>query len=119
MSSLCDKLRTKAPNAVPMYCASHKTQRVYHDVTEVPQAQRGDTDAMHVRKGAQRLNNMSSRTAKFFNISTERWAGLRKIANTMGYHVNHGRMRLADQGKRRLKKYRRIQPPVLAGHKTQ
>ena len=70
-------------------------------------------------EGAQRLNNMSARTANFFNISTERWAGLRKIANTIGSHVDHGRMRLAGQGKRRLKNYRRIQPPGLAGHKFQ
>ena len=38
LSTLCDKLRSKAPNAVPMYCASHKTQRVDHDVPEVPKA---------------------------------------------------------------------------------
>ena len=87
LSVLCDKFKKKAPTAMPVYCAPHRTQRVDADVTQVQKADHSDTNAMTVRKGAMRLDNMLSCTAKFFNVSTKRWAGLRRTANTMGYHI--------------------------------
>ena len=59
------------------------------------------TKSSSVRSGS---GSSSSRTSSGEDNSNDGTA-----ANTMGYHVNHGCMRLADQGKRRLKKYRIIQ----------
>ena len=70
LSGLCDRLQQQAPHTLFWYCAAHRTKRVDFDVTEVPKAERGEHDADVVRKGAKRLNNIWSRTAKFFNVST-------------------------------------------------
>ena len=64
-------------------------QRVDFDVTAVPKAEHSDEDAMFVRMLARRLNSVLAKTAKFFSVSTKRWAALRRIALGMGFHVNH------------------------------
>ena len=74
LSALTDRLRNKAPHALPWYRAAHRTQRVDADVTEVPKAERTNQDAATVRAGAKRLNSMLSKTSKFFSVSTKRWA---------------------------------------------
>ena len=61
-------------------------------------AERGDEDAMVVRKLARRLKSILAKTAKFFSVSTKRWAALRRIAMGMGFHVNHGPMRQRSRG---------------------
>ena len=74
-------------------------------------AERGDEDAMVVRKLARRLNSILAKTAKFFSVSTKRWAALRRIAMGMGFHVNHGPMRQRSRGaeSKRLLKCKTVQ----------
>ena len=68
-----------------------------------------DTDT--VRKGAKRLNNILARTAKFFNVSMKRWAGMRKVGKKISFHINHGQTTrtLAGDKAYRLSKYRCLQ----------
>ena len=54
----------------------------------LPKAEHSDEDAMFVRMLARRLNSVLAKTAKFFSVSTKRWAALRRIALGMGFHVN-------------------------------
>ena len=49
-----------------------------------------------------------NKTAKFFRASTKRWAALRKVAATVGYHLNHGPRRRSPDVPARLLKYQRL-----------
>ena len=111
LSGVHSQVKQQAPNALQFYCASHRTQRVDFDVTSVPKAEHTDDDAMVVRTLARRLNSVLAKTAKFFSVSTKRWAALRRIALGMGFHVNHGPMRQRSWGEesKRLLKYKTVQ----------
>ena len=110
LSGLSAEVQRKAPGALSFYCTPHRTQRVDFDVTEVPKADRGDTEAMKVRKLAKRLNKVLSKTATFFSVSTKRWAALRKVAADLGYHLAHGAMpKITSLQSKRLLKFRCIQ----------
>lgn len=111
LSGFHSAIAAQAPNAVRIYCASHRTQRVDHDVTQVPKADKTDAQAMHVRNLSRKLDKLLKDTAKFFKLSTKRWAQLRKTAHDMGFHVKHGPMRQRSRGERqrRLLRYKTLQ----------
>ena len=110
LSGLRSEVQKKSPGALSFYCTPHRTQRVDFDVTEVPKSDRGNEEAMKVRKLANRVNKALSKTARFFSVSTKRWAALRKVAGEMGYHLAHGAMpKTASAPARRLLKFRCIQ----------
>jgi hypothetical protein len=95
-------------------------QRVDFDVTEVPKADRGNEEAMKVRKLANRLNKTLSKTASFFSVSTKRWAALRKVAGEMGYHLAHGAIpKITSMHSKRLLKFRCIQKTRFVRWKRQ
>ena len=111
LSGLHSEVAQQAPNVLRFYCASHRTQRVDNDVTEVPKRERQDASAMAVRKVARKLNRLLSQTARFFKVSTKRWAELRRKANQAGYHLNHGPLRQRSRGQKqkRLLRYKALQ----------
>ena len=90
LSGLSAEVQKKGPGALSFYCSPHRTQRVDFDVTEVPKADRGNEEAMKVRKLAYQLNKILSKTASFFSVSTKSWAACRKVAGEMGHHLAHG-----------------------------
>ena len=120
LSGLRTELQKKAPGALSFYCSPHRTQRVDFDVTEVPKADRGNEEAMKVRKLANRLNKTLRKTASFFSVSTKRWAAFRKVAGEMGYHLAHGAMpKLTSMHSKRLLKFRCIQKTRFVRWKRQ
>ena len=92
LSGVIKEVQKKGGEILGFYCASHRTQRVDCDVTEVPKADRANEEAMKVRKLAKKLNAVLSKTVAFFSKSTKRWATLRKVAARLGYHIAHGPM---------------------------
>lgn len=109
LSGLGAEIEKKNHGALMFYCTSHRTERVDFDVTEVPKAERADEPAMFVRKLAKRLNTVLSKTARFFSVSTKRWASLRQVAGTLGYHLAHGPAANIVPKPKRLLKYKCIQ----------
>ena len=99
LAALHSVIQPQAPNCLSFYCVAHRAPRVDFDVTSLPKADMNDANALLVREMARRLDALLSKTAKFFSVSTKRWASLRKVAVDLGYHIQHGPVRKsADQG---------------------